>query len=135
MASREPDEIDRNSIGDEDVEWDDNVIKDLHIRFEELSQYSRNLKKSCNEVTREEVSTFADSTRHDIEELIANQIYDKLTILLNKTRKNFGIKKGRPIEPIKNYDNFELADDGTITYVYKRMVIDLGNINERLIPP
>ena len=32
-------------------------------------------------------------------------------------------------------DNFKLADDGALTYVYKRMVIDLGNINERLKAP
>ena len=42
MASWEPDEIDRDNIGDEDVKWDDDVIKDSHIRFEELRQYNRN---------------------------------------------------------------------------------------------
>ena len=30
---------------------------------------------------------------------------------------------------------FKLADDGEISYVYKRTVIDLGNINERLKSP
>ena len=39
------------------------------------------------------------------------------------------------MEPIINYDNFKLADDGEIFYVYKRAVIDLGNINERLKSP
>ena len=76
-----------------------------------------------------------DATRHDTEEFVANQIYDKITILLNDTRKKFDKKKGIPIDPIRNYGNFKLADDGALTYVYKRMVIDLGNINERLIPP
>ena len=62
--------------------------------------------------------------------------YDKLTILFNNTRKKFGIQKGRPIaEPIRNYDNFKLADHGALSYIYKRTVIDLGNINERLKPP
>ena len=28
-----------------------------------------------------------------------------------------------------------MADDGALTYVYKRMVIDLGNIDERLMSP
>ena len=43
-----------------------------------------------------------------------------------------GIKRGEPIvDPIRNYNNFKLADDGEITYVYKRTVIYLGNINER----
>ena len=47
-----------------------------------------------------------------------------------------GIQKGEPIvDPIRNYDNFKLADDGEITYVYKRTVIYLVNINERLKTP
>ena len=80
--------------------------------------------------------SFFDATRHDIEELVANEMYDKLTILLNNTRKRFGIQEGAPIlEPLRNYNNFKLADDGEISHVYKRMVIDLGNINERLKPP
>ena len=69
-------------------------------------------------------------------ELVANQTYDKLTILLNDTRKKLGIKRGIPIiEPIRNYDNFKLADDGEISYIYKNTVNDLGNINERLKAP
>ena len=44
--------------------------------------------------------------------------------------------KGEPIiKPIRNYDNFKLADDGALTYIDKRTVIDLGNINEGLITP
>ena len=100
MASWEPVDIDHDGIGDEDVEWDDDVMKDLESRFEELRQYNRNLNKSRNEATREEASTFVDATRHDIEELVADQIYDKLTILFNDTRKKFDIKKGIPIDPI-----------------------------------
>ena len=34
------------------------------------------------------MSIYEDVTRNDIEELVANEIYDKLTILLNNTRKN-----------------------------------------------
>ena len=68
--------------------------------------------------------------------MIANQIYDKLTTLFNNDRKRFGIQKGELIvEPIRNYNNFKLADDGKISYVHKRTVIDLGNISERLTPP
>ena len=45
-------------------------------------------------------------------------------------------KKGEPVlNPIRKYDNFKLADDGKISYVHKRTVIDLGNINERLKSP
>ena len=68
-------------------------------------------------------------------ELVANQIYDKLTTYFNNTRKRLGIQKGRPIEPMRNYDNFELADDGALTYVSKRRVINLGNINDRVMSP
>ena len=34
MASSEPVDIDRDGIGDEDVEWDGDVIKDSESRFE-----------------------------------------------------------------------------------------------------
>ena len=47
-----------------------------------------------------------------------------------------GIYEGEPIvESITNYDNFKPADNGELTYVYKRTVIGLGNINERLKTP
>ena len=47
-----------------------------------------------------------------------------------------GIQKGESIvDPIRKYDNFKLADDGSLTFVYKRTVIDLGNINERIKSP
>ena len=49
--------------------------------------------------------------------------------------KKIGIQKGRPIDPLRKYDNFKLSDDGELTYVYKRTVLDLGNINERLKAP
>ena len=39
------------------------------------------------------------------------------------------------MDPIRKYDDFKLADDGSLTFVYKRTVIDLGNINERIKAP
>ena len=132
MASWEPVDIDRDGTGDgdEEYEWDDDVMNDLEKRFEELRQFDKKINESCDKDTREETSIFIDSIRHDIEELVANQTYDKLTILFNNTRKKFGIQKGRPIAPIRVYDNFKLADDGALAYIYKRTLIDLGNINE-----
>ena len=63
-------------------------------------------------------------------------MYDRLTILFNNSRKRLGIHKGEPIaDPIRNYDNFKLADDGALTYADKRTVIDLGNINDGIEPP
>ena len=80
MTSWEPVDIDRDEISDEDVKCNDDVMKDLESRFEELRKYNTNFNKSRYEATREEVSTCVDATRHDIEELVADQIYDKLTI-------------------------------------------------------
>ena len=138
MATWEPD-IDpfhRDKIEDEDYKWDDDVIKDLELRYEELRQFNIKYNKSRDKATREETSIYKDSTRNDIEELVANQIYDKLTILFNSSRKKLGIQKGESIvDPIRKYDNFKLADDGSLTFVYKRTVIDLGNINERIKSP
>ena len=54
--------------------------------------------------------------------------------MLNNTRKN-GIQKGRPIDPLRKYHNFKVADDEELTYVYKGTVINLGNITERLKAP
>ena len=72
-------------------------------------------------------------------ELVANQIYDRLTIYFNNDRKRFGIKKDEPIIDPENiereYQNFELSDDGEITYKYKRTVIYLSNIDEGLKAP
>ena len=110
-------------------------MKDLESRFEELRQYNKRFNDSRYKDVREETSTFINLTRSDIEELVENEIYDKFTILLNNARKKFGIQKGRPIDPLRKYDNFKLADNGELTYVYKRTVIDLGNINERLKAP
>ena len=135
MATWEPVDVDHDEISDEDVKWDDDVMKDLESRFEELRQYNRNFNESRDEATREDASIFIDATRHDIKELVANEMYDKLTLLLNNTRKKFGIQKGRPIDPLRKYDNLKLSDNGELTYVYKRTVIDLGNINERLKAP
>ena len=74
--------------------------------------------------------------KHDTIELVANQMYDKLITMFNNDRKRFGIQKGEPVlNPIRKYDNFKLADNGKISHVHKRMVIDLGNINERLKSP
>ena len=80
MDSWEPVDIYCDEISDEDIKWDDDVMKDLESRFEELRQYNRNFNESRDEATREDTSIFIDATRHDIEELVANEIYDKLTI-------------------------------------------------------
>ena len=91
------------------------------------------MNRSRDKTAREEALMFIDITRNDIEELVANQIYDKLTILLNDTRKRLGIQKGKPIaEPIRNYNRFVLEDNGEISFSSDDAIIDLGNINGKL---
>ena len=137
MATWEPEGIDIADRDDiEDDSWDENAMNDLQKRYEELRQFNIKYNKSRDKATREETLIYIDSTRNDIEELVANQIYDKLTIWFNRSRKRLGIQKGDPIvDPIRKYDNFKLADDGSLMFVYKRTVIDLGNINERIKAP
>ena len=139
MATWEPEGIDiadRDGLGDEDNSWDEYVVNDLQKRYEELRQFNIKYNKSHDKATREETSVFIDSTRNDIEELVANQIYDKLTNIFNKARERLGINNGTPIEELSiRYNSFKLADDGSLTFIYKRTVIDLGNINNRIKPP
>ena len=136
MATREPVDGDYNKIRDEDYEWDNDVIKDLEVRFSKLRKFNETLNESTNEDTIEMTEKTKDALKRDTIELVATQIYDRLTIYFNNIRKRFGIKKGEPIiEPNREYLNFELSDDGEITYKYKRTVIDLGNIDEGLKAP
>ena len=112
------------------------MVKNLELRFNELREFNKTLNESTDEATINETSIYVDSTRHDIEELVANQIYDKLTVIFNKARERLGINNGTPMEePTIRYDSFKLADDGSLIFKYKRTVIDLGNINERIKSP
>ena len=136
MATWEPDEIDYDKIGDEDYKWDDDVVKDLELRFNKLRKFNETLNESTNEETIEITEKAKDALKRDTIELVANQIYDKLTIFFNNDRKRFGIQGGEPvIDPIREYRNFKLTKDGKLSYKYKRTVIDLGNINDRLKAP
>ena len=138
MATWEPESIiaDRDGLGDEDDTWDEYAMNDLQKRYEELRQFNIKYNKSRDKATREETSILMDSTRNDIEELVANEIYGKLTIMFNKARERLGIENGTPIEePSIRYNSFKLADNGSLTFVYKRTVNDLGNINERIKSP
>ena len=136
MSSWEPVDIDHDEIADEDNKWNDGLMSDLERRFNQLRQLDATLNESCDENLINMTTVTMNALKRDAMELVANQICDKLTISFNNNRKRFGIQKGIPIaEPMRNYDNFKLADDGEISYVYKRTVIDLGSINERLKSP
>ena len=54
MATWEPIDIDYDKIGDEDYnKWDDNVIKDLEIKFNKLREFDETLDESTDEDTIE----------------------------------------------------------------------------------
>ena len=56
MATWEPEGIDiadRDGSGDEDNSWDDDVIKDLEVRFNKLRGYDETLNESTDENTIE----------------------------------------------------------------------------------
>ena len=132
MASWEPVDVDRYKISDEEYEWSDDLMKVLEIRFNKLKQFNRTLYGSHDDDLIDITTKNKDALKRDTIELVSNQIYDKLTISFNDTRKRLGIQKGIPVGPIRKYDNFDLEDDGELSYVSKKTVIDLGNINERL---
>ena len=136
MDSFEPVDIDYNKIGDGDYKWDDDVIKDLEVRFNKLRGYDETLNESTDEDTIEMTIKNKDALKHDTIELAANQIYDRLTIFFNNDRNRFGIQGGKSIvEPIREYRNFKLTKNGKLSYIYKKTVIDFGNINNKLKAP
>ena len=136
MASWEPVDTDYDKIGDEDNKWDDDIVKDLELRFNKLRKFNENLNESTDEDTIELTEKAINALKHDTIELAANQIYDRLTNFFNNDRKRFGIQGGEPIiEPMREYQNFKLTKNGKLSYKYKRTVIDFGNINNRLKAP
>ena len=80
MASLEPVDIDYDKIGDEDYKWDDDVIKDLEVRFNKLREFNETLNESTDDDTVEMTEKTKDALKHGTIELVANQIYDRLTI-------------------------------------------------------
>ena len=111
-------------------------MKDLEMRFNKLRKFNETLDESTDEDLIDMTEKTKYALQHDTIELVANQIYDKLITMFNNDRKRFNIQTGEPVlNLIRKYDNFKLADNGKISYVHKRTVIDLGNINERLKSP
>ena len=136
MASWEPVDIDRDGLGEGYDKWDDDIVKDLELRFNKLREFNETLNESTDENTIEMTEKAKNALKCDTIELVANQIYDRLTNFFNNDRKRFGIQGGEPIiEPMREYRNFKLAKNGKLSYVYKRTVIHFGNINNRLKAP
>ena len=107
-------------------------MNDLQRRFNELREFNTKLETSSDT----DIMLEKNKMKKDMIELVANQIYDRITKLINNRRKRSGIKGGANIEePIVNYDSFNPDDNGNLTFVRKNEVINLGNINEGLISP
>ena len=110
MALWEPIDIgqyDRDDIEDVYGEWDGDFKNDLEERFNRLRKFNQTLNESTDEDTIEMTEKAKDAFKRGTIELIANQIYNRLTISFDNTRKRLGINKGEPIvKPIRNYDNF-----------------------------
>ena len=133
MASWEPVDIDRDEIGAGDDTWDDDIMKDLELRFNKLRQFNSTLSETHDKNLIDMTIKTKEALNRDTIELIANEIYDKLTKLFNDRRKRLGIKGGKPIiDPIRDYSKFKLKTDGTLSYKYKKTVINLGNIDKGL---
>ena len=128
MATWEPEGIDYDKIGDEDYKWDDDVIKDLEVRFNKLREYNETLNESTDEATIEMTEETKNALKRDTIELVANQIYDKLTIFFNNDRKRFGIQGGKPIiDPIREYQNFKLTNNGKLSCLCSLLGLVFGS--------
>ena len=93
MATWEPVDIDYDKTGDEDYKWDDDVIKDLEVRFNKLREFNEILNESTDEDTIEMTEKTKDALKHDTIELAANQIYDKLIIFSITIEKDLEYKE------------------------------------------
>ena len=111
-------------------------MKDLKLRFNKLREFDETLNESTDEDTIEITEKAKKALKRDTIELVANQIYDRLTIFFNNDRKRFGIQGGAPIiGPIREYRNFKQTKNGKLSYSYKKTVIHFGNIDNRLKAP
>ena len=95
MATWEPDidPFDRGEIEEEDYKWDDDVIKDLELKFNKLREYNETLNESTDVETMEMIWKTKDALKRDTIELVANQIYDKLTIFSIMIEKDLEYKE------------------------------------------
>ena len=133
MATWEPDidPFDRDEIGEEDDRWDEAFTHNLETRLNELRRFNSTLSETHDKNLRDITINTKELLKRDTIELIANEIYDKLTKLFNDRRKRLGIKGGTPIaEPIRDYSKFKPKADGAFSYKYKKTVIYLGNIDK-----
>ena len=86
----EPVDIDatgRDETGKEDDNWDDDKMNELEASLEELRQFSARLETCSDKDKKKNIMLEKRKLKEDMIELVANQIYDKMTELFNDTRK------------------------------------------------
>ena len=93
MVSFEPVDTNYDNIGDEDYKWDDDVVKDLELRFNKLREFDETLNESTDKDNIEMTIKTKNALKHDTIELAANQIYDRLTIFSIKIEKDLEYKE------------------------------------------
>ena len=93
MVSFEPVDIDYDKIGDEVYKWDEDEIKDLEVRFNILRRLDETLSESTDDDTIEMTIKTEDALKHDAIELVANQIYDRLTVFSITIEKDLEYKE------------------------------------------
>ena len=86
------DPIDRDGIGEEADKWDDCKINELEAKLEELRWLNARLEDFPDEDEENNIIIEKDKMKKDTTELILNQMYDKITMLINDRRKRSGIK-------------------------------------------
>ena len=69
MVSWEQVDTNYDKIGDEDYKWDDDVIKDLELRFNKLREYDETLIESTAEDTIEMMEKIKDALKCDTIEI------------------------------------------------------------------
>ena len=92
MATWEPIDIthfDRDDMEDVRSEWDNDFKNNLEERYNRLRKFNETLNESTDENTIEMTEKAEDRFKCGTIELIANQIYDRLTISFDNTRKDW----------------------------------------------
>ena len=108
MAPWEPIDVTHFDCDDiEDVygDWGDDFKNNLEIRFNKLRKFNETLNESTDEDTIEITEKAKDAFKSGTIELIANQVYDRLIISFDNTRKRLGIQKAEPI--VKPYKKLQ----------------------------
>ena len=122
-------------MAENDDKWDDGKITEIETKLEKLKHFNARLETSLDKDVGN-ITLEKHNVKEDMIELVANQIYDKITKLFNEMRNRLGIKGGaNTVESIRDYDSFDIDDNGNLTFIRKNEVIGLGNINEGLDSP